>query len=160
MTLGEARRVSDRSFIKPAEEKCFEARIYSSGAELPAPGPLPENLAVLVQEIVEWSLEFRCFVLDRRVVAASAYWRDGQLAQAPDEGWTASEQEMQTATRFCEAVLRDPSVEVPEAIVLDVGIIREQGWAVIECNAAWGSGIYGCDPAQVLRVLRRACRLK
>jgi hypothetical protein len=40
--------------------------------------------------------------------------------------------------------------------VLDVGIITNRGWAVIEQNAAWGSGIYGCDPVQVLEVIRHA----
>src|SRR5437867_2201649 len=60
-TLAEARKVTDRVFIKPADEKCFDARVYSSGAKLPAPGPLPEDLPVLVQEIVEWTIEFRCF---------------------------------------------------------------------------------------------------
>ena len=85
MTLAEARQVGERAFIKPAEDKCFEARAYSSRAELPVPGPLPENLAVLVQEVVEWQLEFRCFALDGRVITASPYWRDGWLAQAEDE---------------------------------------------------------------------------
>jgi hypothetical protein len=42
-------------------------------------------------------------------------------------------------------------------VVLDVGVIGERGWAVIETNAAWGSGIYGCDPKAVLQVIRRAC---
>lgn len=31
-----------------------------------------------------------------------------------------------------------------------------RGWAVVEQNAAWGSGIYGCDPEEVLEVLRFA----
>ena len=66
MTLADARKVAIRSFIKPADEKCFEARVYSSGDELPPPGPLLENLAVLVQEVVNWRVEVRCFVKDRR----------------------------------------------------------------------------------------------
>jgi hypothetical protein len=37
-----------------------------------------------------------------------------------------------------------------------VGVIASRGWAVVEQNAAWGSGIYGCDPAAVLAVLRHA----
>jgi len=37
-------------------------------------------------------------------------------------------------------------------------VIRNHGWAVIECNAAFASGIYGCDPVAVLPVLRRACQ--
>ena len=39
---------------------------------------------------------------------------------------------------------------------LHVGVIAGRGWAVIEQNSAWGSGIYGCDPEQVLQVLRFA----
>ena len=52
-TLADARNVAERAFIKPAEEKSFDARVYSGGSELPAPGPLPEDLAVLVQEVGE-----------------------------------------------------------------------------------------------------------
>jgi len=157
MTLREARKVSNRSFIKPAEEKCFEARVYSSGAELPPPGPLPEELAVLVQEVVDWITEFRCFVLDRKVVTASAYWRDGQSAKLEDGSWSSNDAELAEANEFCETVLRDQTVVLPEAVAVDVGTIRNRGWAVIECNAAFGAGIYGCDPVAVLSVLRRAC---
>lgn len=159
-TLAEARRVGGRAFIKPADEKCFDARIYSSGAELPVPGPLPEDLPVLVQEVVEWTIEFRCFVLERKVAAVSAYWRDGQLAKSSDGLWLATDTELNEATQFCEKVLRDPNVSVPDAIVLDVGMTRNCGWAVIECNAAFAAGIYGCDPVAVLSVLRRACKPK
>jgi hypothetical protein len=155
-TLAEARKVSSRSFIKPAEAKCFEARVYANGSELPAPGPLPEDLPVLVQEVVDWSIEFRCFVLERKVVAASAYWRNGQLSQSEDGLWAASDTELKEASNFCEEVLQDQSIPLPVAVAMDVGMIRDRGWAVIECNAAFGAGIYGCDPVEVLRVLRSA----
>ncbi len=156
-TLAEARKVSTCSFIKPAEEKCFEARVYSSGAELPAPGPLPEDLPVLVQEVVDWAREFRCFVLDRKVVTSSAYWRDGQPAKSEDGSWSASGAELEEANRFCEKVLQDQTVPLPNAVAVDVGLIQNRGWAVIECNAAFGAGICGCDPVEVLRVLRNTC---
>ena len=158
-TLAEARKVSDRAFIKPANEKCFDARVYSSGSELPAPGSLAEKLPVLVQEVVAWEFEFRCFVLERKVMTLSPYWRDGRLAKAEDDSWPAGEIEMKAAREFCERVLADASVSVPEAVVIDVGIISDRGWAVIECNAAFSSGIYGCNPEQVLHVLRRACTM-
>jgi len=150
--------VALRAFIKPADEKCFDARVYSSGAELPAPGPLPEDLPVLVQEVVKWEVEFRCFVLERKVVTLSPYWRNGTLAKAEDGSWPATEEELGAAQDFCERVLADVSVEVPDAVVIDVGIIAGHGWAVIESNAAFSSGIYGCDPEKVLGVLRRASR--
>jgi hypothetical protein len=156
--LADARKVGQRAFIKPADAKCFDARVYSSGAELPAPGPLPEDLPVLVQEVVDWTMEFRCFVLDRGVAAVSAYWRDGKLAKSDDGVWTATDKEIEEASRFCKSVLLESAVSIPEAVVLDVGMIRNHGWAVVECNAAFASGIYGCDPVAVLPVLRRACK--
>jgi len=156
-TLAEARGVPARSFIKPAEEKCFEARIYPSGAELPPPGPLPEDLAVLVQEVVNWSSEFRCFVADRKVETLSAYWRDGHPAKNEDDLWTAADADLEDARRFCQSVLDESSIPVPKAVAMDIGVIQDHGWAVIECNAAWGAGIYGCDPVAVLRVLQRSC---
>ena len=112
---------------------------------------------MLVQEVAEWTIEFRCFVVERKVAAVSAYWRDGQLAMSEDGMRIASDAELNETGRFCETVLADQSVSVPEAAVLDVGVIRNQGWAVIECNAAFAAGIYGCDPVAVLPVLRRAC---
>ena len=70
----------------------------------------------------------------------------------------ASDEELNEAARFCESVLADQSVSVPDGVVLDVGVIRNQGWAVLECNAAFAAGIYGCNPVAVLPVLRRACK--
>jgi len=157
-TLAEARKISTRSFIKPADEKCFGAKVYSNGAELPTPGPLPEDLAVLVQEVVEWKSEFRCFVSNRQVVTLSPYWRDGRLAKAEDGTWPASQEELEAAKGFCERVFADTSVEVPVAIVIDVGVIADRGWAVIESNAAFSSGMYGCDAEKVLPLLLRACK--
>jgi hypothetical protein len=157
MTLAEARKVSTRAFIKPAAEKCFDAKVYSSGSELPSVGPLQEDLPVFVQEVVEWNIEFRCFVLNRKVVTLSPYWSDGQLAEAEDGTWPATEIELKAAREFCEFALADASIEVPEIVVVDVGIIRNHGWAVVESNAAFASGMYGCDPEKVLPLLLRAC---
>jgi hypothetical protein len=47
-------------------------------------------------------------------------------------------------------------MELPPAVVIDVGRMTGRGWGVVEANAAWASGLCGCDPAAVLAVLRRA----
>jgi hypothetical protein len=52
--------------------------------------------------------------------------------------------------------LADARVDFPRSLLLDARIIAGRGWAVVEQNAAWGSGIYDCDPAIVLEVLRYA----
>ncbi len=157
MKLADARN-ENRAFIKPAEDKCFAARVYESGNELPGAEVLSEATPVLVSEPVKWLLEFRCFILDRQLATLSPYLREGELCQAEDGTWTATEREIEQAREFIGRVLADDRVELPPAVVVDIGIIAEGGWAVVESNAAWGSGIYGCDPAKVLNVIRRACR--
>ena len=154
-TLGEARRLHRTAFVKPADDKCFLAGVFRSGQQLPGEVVLPGRTPVLIAEPVRWEVEFRCFVLDREVVALSPYLRRGELAQSPDRSW--EDDRAEDARAFARGVLCDVSVRVPPAVVVDVGIIEGRGWAVIEANAAWGSGIYGCDPAAVLRVVRRAC---
>ena len=48
-------------------------------------------------------------------------------------------------------------VDVPPAIVIDIGRIEGRGWAVVEANSAWGAGVDGCAPQRVLDVSARAC---
>jgi hypothetical protein len=150
-TLGQARRLAEPAFVKPPNDKSFAARVY-------APGELPveyeDDTAVLIAEKVVWEKEFRCFILDRRPRTLSVYLRAGALQRQND--FAGSEQEEAEARAFLETVLSDPRVDLPRTAVIDVGVIADRGWAVIEQNAAWGAGLYGCDPEQVLEVLRFA----
>lgn len=153
-TLAEARGLPGPAFVKPADEKAFDARVWPAGAALPGPAVLPDHLAVLVAEPVAWSLEVRCFVVDGAVVTCSPYVRDRELAQAEDGSWPASADELAQARAFAAVVLAE--VPTPPAVALDVGVIAGRGWAVVEANPCWGSGVYGCDPARVLDAARRA----
>jgi hypothetical protein len=154
--LAAAREYPQPVFVKPADDKCFTARVYANGAELPDTAVLPDETPVLISQIVTWQVEYRCFVADRAVVTCSPYWRDGALAQAEDGTWPTPPGERDAALAFAHSLLADPAVAVPPAFVLDVGLIADRGWAVVEANSAWGAGIYGSDPALVLQVLRRA----
>lgn len=156
-TLGEARGGREPAFVKPTGDKCLLAKVYPSGAELPTRDVLPDATSVLISEPVAWDVEFRCFVLGREVMTLSPYWRNGMLAQAKDGSWPAVQSELQEADSFARRVLDDPAVASPPAFVLDIGRITNVGWAVVEANPAWGSGLYGCDASRVLSVVRRAC---
>ena len=156
-TLQAARQRPRAAFFKPADDKCFTAQVYQSGAELPGDDILPGDIPVLIADPVDWTVEFRCFVLEGEVKTISPYLRSGKLAQAEDGSWPAGQAEIDEAIRFSERVLDDDRVFLPPGAAFDVGIIDGQGWAVVEVNAAWGSGVYGCDPEQVLHVVRRAC---
>lgn len=156
-TLATARQLRQPSFIKPVDDKCFTARVYDTGDDLPGFDELDGDLPVLVAEPVAWLSEYRCFVLEGTVRAFSVYMRSGKLAQEEDESWPSTEAEVDEAMRFADIVLGTPGAELPPATVLDIGIIEGRGWAVVEANPAWASGIYGCDPAEVLPVIKRSC---
>ena len=153
-TMREARDSLEPRFVKSAGGKEFDARVYDSGSDLPRGQMIADSLPVLIQEVVQWDVEYRCFISDRSVKTASSYWRHGKDSRNENGIW--SDAELSEAVEFCSAFLCDAEVRTPNACVIDVGVIRGTGWAVIESNAAWSSGIYGCDGAKVLPVLLKA----
>ncbi|MEZ4447885.1 MAG: ATP-grasp domain-containing protein [Nannocystaceae bacterium] len=152
LTLAEARRVPGPIFVKPVDDKLFPARVYNVVDVDPGVG---DDLEVLVAEPVRFGVEVRAFVCEGEVVALSAYVRDGALARAADGSWPLAPAEA-TAARGClERVLAE--VALPPAVVVDVGEIAGRGWAVVEANPIWASGLCGAEPEAVLPALRRAC---
>ncbi|MCB9610137.1 MAG: ATP-grasp domain-containing protein [Polyangiaceae bacterium] len=158
MSLAAARQLPVPRFVKPVDEKLFRSQVYAPG-ELERVGQgLEDTTLALVSEVVEWQLEVRAFISERRVVTLSAYLRDGELAQSADGEWPLSDRERHEATAFLEEILGDPAVELPPALVIDVGTLRTPGeqawrWGVVEANPAWASGLCGCDPSRVLPLL-------
>ena len=150
-TLGAERSSSDPAFIKPPNDKSFPADVYR-GHELP--GEYSDDMPVLVSEAVKWEKEFRCFILDRALRTYSLYSRYGDLQRESE--FASSPEEDAELEAFVSTLLADPRVDLPRATVVDAGTIEGRGWACVEQNAAWGAGIYGCDPAAVLEVLRQA----
>jgi hypothetical protein len=155
--VGEARKITQPTFIKPAVGKLFKATVYRSGADLPDPDIQPDDTPALIAEPVVWGIEYRCFVLDRVVKTFSSYWKDGDITENDAGEWVSSTEDDEAMLAFCQHLLNDPAVQVPPAFVLDVGYIDGRGWAVLEANPAWASGIYGADPAEVLPILARSC---
>lgn len=151
-TMGDARSATSPQFVKPPNDKSFEARVYDTGLDLPSDPP--DETPVLAADPVTWTVEFRCFVLNRHVQTLSAYLRGGVFLE--QSRFAAGEQELEDALSFAERLLGDQTVEMPDAVVLDVGHIDDRGWAVVELNAATSSGIYGCDADPVLDVLQHA----
>lgn len=150
MTLGEARQILSEAFVKPADGKIFEPKVYPSGSDLPSDEHVDQDIAVLRSGVVDFRLEVRCFVRGRAVVTLSPYWRDGILACDAQGRWPFIGSEETEALAFAKSVLGDPRVAIPPACTLDVGRVADGSWAVIEANPCWGAGLYGCDPKEVL----------
>ena len=146
------------AFIKPADDKCFSAKVYIAPDDFPTMEYLAKTTPILISEPVEWEIEFRCFVCDRHCVTLSIYERNGEFARASDGSWPADQNELAEAQSFINSVLADSQVAVPPSTVIDIGRIQGKGWAVIEANPSWGAGIYGCKPREVLYTIARGCR--
>jgi hypothetical protein len=141
-------------FVKPADPvlKSFDAGVYRAVSEVRGRRPIAGDTPVLVAEPVEWTSEFRCFVRDGRVEAWSPYlsfgrpvWKPGGAGAMPP-----------SLVAFCERLNDRMRAALPPAFVVDVGVLEDGRWAVVEFNPAWCSGILGADVEGVLRVLERA----
>ncbi len=157
MVYGEAQQLKTSFFAKPADgNKAFESQVYPNGAGLPT-RYMSKTLPVLISAPVEWTVEYRFFVLDGTIAVSSIYARNGQLTRDEQGNWSAPQTEREAASAFCQEILHDEAVSLPPAVVLDVGTVSTGEWALIEPNPVSSSGIYGCDPRKVLPVLKRAC---
>ncbi|HVI39147.1 MAG TPA: ATP-grasp domain-containing protein [Anaerovoracaceae bacterium] len=161
MTLGEAEKLTERKFIKPADDKCFDAKIYMPG-EFKPHEIISKDYPVLVSDVVQFDLEYRCFVIPKsnkspRIKTWSNYIFYEEIANP--KFWNMIPAELGEPGDWLEPYLYDFFFDGPETVpsVIDVGRIPGQGWAIIETNQAWASGLYGCDPVRALEVMEAAC---
>lgn len=145
---------SERSFIKCCDSKRFAAEVYSP-EDMPALAEFIDEDGILISEPVRFETEFRLFILDGLVTDVSSYMAAGVPTQT-DGGWLSFPELEGAAVRFAQDVMTDPNVECPISFVMDVGTIEDRGWAVIEANESWFSGLYACDPLKVLETIEGA----
>lgn len=132
--LAEAQTLAYPAFIKPVIPKQFRGAVYPSVGSLRVEcHGLAAETSIMVSEIVKFTAEVRCFVLNGSVLDAAVY-----------EGETG----VSGAVKFAHDLAQ--AFQLPRAVVVDVGFIAGRGWGVIEFNAAWGAGLNGCDPERAL----------
>ncbi|MFI5801895.1 ATP-grasp domain-containing protein [Streptomyces sp. NPDC051561] len=146
MPIREAYALRRPAFIKSPNDKQIRAMVYTDGSRLPGPDQVDATTTVLVSDMVEFSAEYRLYLLDGTVHTGSRYAENGRLSLGPLS---------EDATAFATDLLAECGETLPTAIVVDVGRTEGQ-WAVIEANAAWASGMYTSDPQRALDVLLRA----
>jgi hypothetical protein len=158
-TLAEALRRTDPVFVKSADvlNKCLVSRVWEPGQIVQQAREISPNLPVLIAEPVAWRSEYRVIVLERRVVTFSPYMRHGVRAKVGDYALTHDGEETAEILAGCYKFLADPAVSIPPTCTLDVGLIEDRGWAVVEFNPVWCSRLFGCDRSRMLPVLQRAC---
>ncbi|MCU7615849.1 ATP-grasp domain-containing protein [Chryseobacterium sp. PBS4-4] len=139
-------------FIKCSDFKSFKAGVFDKVTDIKGFDTLDSDSMVFTSEVVEWELEVRCFVINNEIKTHSSYWRNDEFDTSQ-----LSEIEQNDLFEFFENFIRQYSETLPKAIVLDFGIIKGKGWALIEANPAWCSGLYACDAAKALGVIVGSC---
>lgn len=153
MTLREAKLIKEVKFIKPADDKCFPAQVYQPG-EFQPHEVIAEDYPVLVSDPVQFDIEYRCFMNGARVKTWSNYLFYGEINDPRFHHMVNLD--YPHPVDFVHDLMNRSDIDC-EPCVIDVGIIRGKGMAVIETNQAWASGIYGCDPDGVLTILEASC---
>jgi hypothetical protein len=159
-TFGDLSRLRGPTFVKPADplDKWFEPGVYSDVRDIRTKGRDDPGAPVLLSEPVEWSIEYRYFVLDGTVVAGSQYLSFGRPSWRFVGDWPPTTGMPTAGVAVVEGLCAAMKGELPPAFVVDVGVIEDRGWAVVEFNPAWSAGLLGADPRAVLPVLRRTTR--
>lgn len=100
------------------------------------------GLDVIISEIVEFEAEYRCFIIDKKIVSCQFYLGDFELY--PNLSLVKS------------AI--DCYKSAPIGYSIDVGVLDTGKTALIECNDGWSLGDYGCPPKIYTRLLAERWR--
>jgi hypothetical protein len=175
-TFADLERLQAPTFVKPADplDNWFDAGVYSDIRDIRTRGRISPESPVLISEPVSWSVEYRYFVLlnerDRNVRSISPMQRGASdvIAGSPylafgRPAWKPFDSKQPTAIpaagqAVVEALCMAMRPDLPPAFVVDVGMIEDVGWAIVEFNPVWSAGLLGADPRAVLRALRRTTR--
>jgi len=139
-------------FIKCSDFKSFKAGVFDKVTHIKGFDSLDLESTVFTSKVVEWQLEVRCFVLDKEIKTYFSYWRNNAFDTNP-----LSETEQKDLFAFFNKFMKQYAETLPKAVVLDFGIIKGKGWALIEANPAWCSGLYACDAEKALEVIVESC---
>lgn len=131
--LGDAPALEYPAFIKSVVPKLFASRVYESHETLSTEcHGLDPGTEIMVSEVVHFSMEARAFVHEATVLDCSIYEGSGDSGEA---------------IKFIQELAQ--LVPLPKTVVVDAGFDEQNGWSVIEFNAAWGAGLNGCRPELV-----------
>jgi hypothetical protein len=133
-------------FAKPVDEKTFPAGVFDDARLLPT--YLDPNERILIASPVIFQSEYRVFLLDGKALTASRYATFGDLDVGLDDDIGQAMVVAEEAARGSEGL--------PPGVVIDVGLLP-RGWAVVEANQAWGSGLYACDATLALQAIAASC---
>ena len=144
-------QLPSRAFVKPSNAKLDQLEggwsddVATTLRHAIERGMAPTTIVEVCPDRLSLTAEWRTFVIDGQVGTISPY-RIGPDTWEPSFD---SRTDIPTAAALEFAALSAKALyeqgRTPQAYVLDVGLTTAGSWLVIEANAAWSSGTYGCD---------------
>jgi|SRR5271165_1166990 len=155
-----ARTLTTEKFIKPADDKVFQSKVYGSGRELPT--SLDGDTPVLISDVMRFTSEYRCIVKNRQVISCSCYWMHTKQMQASKQSPEFNlpknyDNNHNDVVSFTNKILKDDRVQCVDSCVINLGRYDKDKYAIIEENPIYAAGMYGCDPVAILDGLKSAC---
>lgn len=145
----------DAGFVKPSLAKL---EVLPGGWAEDLPGTVAAAAEVLPAATrIEWTstrldlaVEWRTFVTGGQLCRPSPYLVHGQPWEPEFDG--RDDVDTVGAWRFARQVASwaVQTGQAPGSWVLDVGCTADGRWLVVEANAPWSSGTYGCDLGRVV----------
>jgi hypothetical protein len=135
-TMGQIRSVSDNMlapvFVKPLRElKAFSGRLVGSFRDILSTAHLPDEMEVLVSEVVNFVAEWRFFVQTGEVIGAGCYRGDPR----------------QFIDRTClDAAIATWGSAAPSAYGIDLGVTDDGRTLLVEVNDGFSIGCMGLKP--------------
>ncbi|MGW6940017.1 ATP-grasp domain-containing protein [Streptomyces xanthophaeus] len=158
-TMADAWALDQPTFVKPPRDKSFPADVYTDGSRVSS--ALDPATPVLLSDVVTFAAEYRLFLLDGCIAAASRYAVFGRPDPRPLGTDRADRVTTAEISEFAGRLAAVTGHTLPSAVVVDIGQLLDpyrpgHRWAVVEANMAWFSHAYAADPARVLDVVLRA----
>ncbi len=145
-------RPTENKFIKPADYKYFPAGIYGQSDTIPGFDYCQPDDPILISDVVNFTDEYRFFILNNEIQTASLYVENATLTTEQNLKKPLDANLMDFAIDVIDSIKSD----MPQSYVLDIGLLSNGKYAVIEFNPTWASGIYAADPDKVLACVAAA----
>jgi len=144
------RCILGKRVLEPADEPCFMKGIHQTGFP-----KVPLDTPILVSLDQEWIAKFRFVVVNKKIVTSCCY-QIHNVVNTPTIWGTNCEFDGMTPDRFMHTLL--DTVNTAPGCVIDVGYLKNAGWAVLGTKPVWASELYGCDPKFFLDALFASCQ--
>lgn len=149
-TENSVRNILGQKVLEPADDPCFMKGIHET--RFPK---VPQDTPILVSMDHEWTMKYRYVIIDRKIATSCCYRVQG-IYNEPAIWESRAVMDGITPESFVHTLL--DNVNVAPSCVIDIGYLKNAGWAVSGTKPIWMAELYGCSPSRFLDALFASCK--